>query len=234
MKIIKRLFTLIIFTLFLLKSVYADEKISYQNCANKKETDKQSNYLNNWISLNSYDAILKEHYNNLKKHKLTISIIEEELNYLSKINFVELQDQYLKSSLELPFLTVLFGNHTYYLQLYDLQWDEFNDESKLEKRIYSDFFKDYEKTKTSLETKFKNHQILKKETVDTINELEKMGYEKYDVFLNKKINDKKNNLKMFLNKNLDDKMLNKSYNEYFLECEKERVAAPITFDYKWK
>lgn len=222
-------FLLLIIFIFLFKSANANPLISIQNCANSKESNKQSRSLNKWSAMNSYDEILKGHNSILAKHKQIINIIEEELNYLSKINFTELQDQHLENSLFLPFLAVLFTNNQN-----DLKWDEFNENSRLDKRILSDYFQDFKKTKSSLEKKLKTHQMLETKEIDKINELKKMGSEKYNIILNKKIKEKKQKLKNLLKKSFDDKMLKKSYNKYFFQCEKKRVIAPITFDYKWK
>ena len=228
MKITKQVLFLIIFV-FLFNSANANPLISIQNCADSKESNKQSKSLNKWLAMNTYDEILKGHNSILNKHKQIINIIEEELNYLSKINFTELQDQHLENSLFLPFLTVLFANNQN-----NLKWDEFNENARLDKRIISDYFKDFKKTKSSLEKKLKTHQILETKEINKINELKKMGTEKYNVILNKKIKEKKQKSKNLLKKSLDVKMLKKSYNKYFFECEKKRVIAPITFDYTWK
>lgn len=228
MKITKQFFFLIIF-IFLFKSANANQLISIQNCANSKELSKQTKSLNKWIALNSYDETLKKHNSILNKSKQIIKIIEEELNYLSKINFTELQDKHLENSLFLPFLNVLFSNNQN-----DLKWDLFNENARLNKRIISDYFKDFKKTKSSLKKELKTQQILETKEINKINKLKKVGVEKYNIILNKKIKEKKQNLKDLLTKSFDDKMLKKSYYKYFFECEKKRVMAPITFDYTWK
>jgi len=228
MKLIKQFFILIIFIL-LFKNASANPLISLQNCADKKESNNQLKSLNKWVALNSYDSILKGYMIRLKEQKLIINIIKQELDYLSKINFIELQNKYLENSLDISYLTVLLENSSR-----DLEWGKFNPNVKLEKRILSDFFKDFKKTKTSLETKLKTYKILETKEENKINKIIKMGEEKYNVFFNKKINEKKQNLKNLINKNFEDKMLSKRYNKQFFECEKKRVIAPITFDYEWK
>lgn len=228
MKLIKKFIYLLVFVL-LFKNVSANPLISLQNCADAKELNEQLKSLDKMVALNSYDVILKEHMIKLNEHKLNIKIIEEELDYLSKINFIELQNKYLENSLDISYLTVLFRNSSQVLK-----WGKLDPSLRLEKRILSDFFKDYKKTKKSLEAEIKTQKNLKTSKENKINKIKKMGQEKYNIFLDKKINEKKNFLKNLIAKNLDDKMLNKSYNNHFFECEKIRVIAPMTFDYKWK
>ena len=228
MKIIKKFILLIMFIL-LFKNASANPLTTIQNCADEKILNEKLMSLNEWEVINSYDAILKEHTNRLKKHKSIIAIIEEELNYLSKINFVQFQDEFRKFSLEIPFLVVLFGKY------FDtFQWNDYNENLMQEKRILSDYFIDYNKTKSSLQTMLKTHQFLKVEVVNKINELKKIGKIEYNLSSNKKFKKKNQKLKNMIEKNLDDKMLNKNYNLQFFTCEKERVKSPISFDYKWK
>jgi len=228
MKLIKKFIYLLVFVL-LFKNASANPLISLQNCADAKETNEQLKSIDKMVALNSYDAILKEHMIRLNEHKLSIKIIKEEIDYLSKINFIELQNKYLENSLDISYLTVLFRNSSQVLT-----WGKLDPNLRLEKRILSDFFKDYKKTKKSLEAELKTQKNLKTSKENKINKIKKMGEEKYNIFLDKKINEKKNFLKNLIAKNLDDKVLNKSYNKHFFECEKKRVIAPMTFDFKWK
>jgi hypothetical protein len=225
---IKRYLFLIVLILFVSNITNANPLITIQKCADDKGTKEQLNFLAKWESLNTYEALLKIHSTNLSGHEEIIKIVEEELEYLSKINFIELQDEYLKHSSDVPHLRTLFGIYTD-----DVKWDDDDKNARLNKRIRSDFFKDYTRTKLSLEEKLRKHKVWEYQVNDEINKLKEMGEKKYNISFNKKIEEKRTNLENLLSQSLENKLKNENYKTYFFECEKERVTAPITFDYKW-
>jgi hypothetical protein len=218
----------IILILFFSKITNANPLKTIQNCADQKGTDEQLIYLSNWQSLNSYHSLLKKHSTNWYRHREIVEIIEEELKYLSEINFTELQNKYLRYSSNLPYLRTLWW--TYYDAV---KWADDNENDRLNKRIRSNFFKDHAKTKSNLERKLRNHKTWANQEKNETYKLKEIGKKKYNIKFNKTYDEKKKNMKKFLNQSLKVKLQNEKYETYFSECEKERVKAPITFDNKW-
>ena len=208
--------------------------------ADKKRKNDQLNYPTKSDNYNYYLELLKKHSTNSRMHREIIEIVEEELKYLSEINFIKLQGDYLKFSSNLPFIETLF------LSYYDdVRWaDDEENIIKLNKRIRSDYFKDFSITKRSLEEKLKKHKAWEVQEIEETNKLKEMGEKNYNSKIYKTIesqnetSDRKNiifleKLRKFLEQDLKTKLQDKDYEKNFIGCEYSRNGAPITFDNKW-
>jgi|TARA_B110000037_G_C16986647_1_gene451330 hypothetical protein len=233
----KKIILAFIWGLFLSVNSFAESIIAnvdplyvIENCADKKKSDIQLIVFNDWASENSYDTLMEKHSTKWNRHRKIVEIIEEELEYLSAINFTKLQNEYLQYSSDLPYIQTLFW--TYYFD--DVKWAEDNENVRLNKRIRSDFFKDFEQTKANLEEKLRNDSALEIKEREETNKLIEMGEKKHNIKANAIITEMKKNLENFLKMSFSDKLKNDIYETYFFDCEKERVGAPISFDNKWK
>lgn len=221
----------IILILFFYQITNADPIIKIQKCADQKVTEEHVNFLSNWGSLNKFQELIEMHSINMKSHNSIVKILESELSYLEKVDFSKLQNEYSRYISEVPYLKILLG--TYSL---DVVWDDVSkteENSSLNKKINSDYFKDYSVTKKKIEDRLKTHKVRLAEEMEEIEKLKSMGKDEYNIKFNETINLKKKNLEDLLKNSIEEKLQNKIYKLYFLKCERERVTAPISFDYNW-
>ena len=95
----KKIILAFIWGLFLSVNSFAESIIAnvdplyvIENCADKKKSDIQLIVFNDWASENSYDTLMEKHSTKWNRHRKIVEIIEEELEYLSAINFTKLQN----------------------------------------------------------------------------------------------------------------------------------------------
>jgi len=205
-----------------------------ENCSDdiiKKDFNKE---LSDYELNNSYFSKKRSINKNIKRQKLIVQILENELKYLLSIEneFLDLKKKY----------TSLFGSKSnlWHIRPLFMTYSDVNQLSKsgetelLNKRKRSRFFDNYEKTKNYLEKNIRTHKSFVVTSTDKLNKFEVEGERKINESLEAELELKKKGHKKFLKKKLEDKLQNSSYEKYYILCEKRRSESPIMFDEKWK
>ena len=208
----------LIFFVFLLFSCDQVDRTAkkIEKCADSKAESLFKKKIFEYELNNTYFSIKKKKSGFLLREKVIAQIIHKELSYLN-----EIKDQFYNIKSENIDIINKLNYNLKYMRTrwwsYDeaVEWAKDTESERFSKRIKSDFFEDYDKTKKRLENLLYFHRsmILMYET---------------------ELDTKSKENKKFLKNKIDIKLQKRFYEQYFQTCEKQREESPILFDKKWK
>ena len=224
----------LIFFVFLLFSCDQVDRTAkkIEKCADSKAESLFKKKIFEYELNNTYFSIKKKKSGFLLREKVIAQIIHKELSYLN-----EIKDQFYNIKSENIDIINKLNYNLKYMRTrwwsYDeaVEWAKDTESERFSKRIKSDFFEDYDKTKKRLENLLSFHRsmILMYET--ELSNLNEAGFNKN---LAEKLDTKSKENKKFLKNKIDIKLQKRFYEQYFQTCEKQREESPILFDKKWK